>query len=90
MAYTIEAKSNEGPAGYLTANNKRKAEHNLNLFAYGFAFQLAASFASDGCIAPDVDAWARSFVVTVKKNGRPIVNQPILALLADANGQLRL
>lgn len=90
MAYTIEAKSNEGPAGYLTASNKRKAEHSLNLFAYGFAFQLAACFASEGCIAPDVDKWARSFTVIVKKNGRQILNAPIMNLMADADGQLRL
>ena len=90
MAYTIEARSNEGPAAYLTASSKRKAEHNLNLVAYGFAFQLAASFASDGCIAPDVDKWARSFTVIVKKNGKQVINAPIMNLLADAKGLLKL
>ena len=90
MAYTLEAKSNEGPFGYHTASTKRKAEHSLNLFAYAFAFQLAISFASDGCIAPDIDKWARSFTVIVKKNGRQIVNAPIMNLLADSDGLLRL
>ncbi len=89
-AYSIEAKSNEGPCAYLTENSKRRAEHALNLVAHAFAFQLAASFASDGCIAPDVDKWARSFTVVVKKSGRQIINAPIMNLLADANGQLRL
>ena len=89
-SYSIEARSNEGPAAYLTSNTKKKAEHDLNLVAYGFAFQLAVSFASDGCIAEDVDKWARSFTVIVKKNGRQIVNAPVMNLLADSDGLLKL
>ena len=91
--YTIEAKSNEGPFAMLTASTKRKANYNLNLIGHGFAFQLAASYAADGCIDKDVDKWARSFQVVVKRNGKVILNKPLLNLFYDIDprkGQLSL
>ena len=81
--YTIEAKSNEGPFAMLTASTKRKANYNLNLIGHGFAFQLAASYAADGCIAQDIDRWARSFQVVVKRNGKVILSKPLLTLFHD-------